>query len=135
MGSFYYPMISDVTITDLDRHFDERQMFTEVFKNHNIRQVSHCVMHKGVTKLRHYHLSQTDWWHVILGELVLHLYDNRPHSGTHGLSMDITLNPKTSRVVGIPPGVVHGCTVTEGPCHLLYATNRLYDPTDEYRIP
>jgi dTDP-4-dehydrorhamnose 3,5-epimerase len=127
--------IQGVTISHRISHTDERQTFTEVFKHGNIKQVNVCDMREGVFKFRHYHLRQTDWWWVQQGKLMLHLHDLRYDSATFGNSDEIVMTASTSAVVHIPPMVAHGCTVLEGPCTLIYATDRFYDPSDEYRIP
>lgn len=128
-------MIDGVVIHKIEPHEDERQAFREVIKTHRIRQVSHCCMRHGVTKFRHYHRFQTDWWYVVGGGLTLHLHDPRPSSPTLGKSWDIEMNAALPIVVEIPPLVIHGCTVTMGACDLIYATDREYDPGDEHRIP
>jgi dTDP-4-dehydrorhamnose 3,5-epimerase len=40
-----------------------------------------------------------------------------------------------AKVVKIPAGVAHGYKVISGPMHIVYVTDREYDPTDEFRIP
>jgi dTDP-4-dehydrorhamnose 3,5-epimerase len=128
-------MIHGVHISHLQRHDDERQTLVEVFKSSSIRQVTMCVMHKGVTKLRHFHRNQTDTWHVAEGQLRVCLCDLRSESPTFGKSYVFTLYGDKPQVVTIPPLVAHGCEVISGPCRLIYAADQFYNPSDEYRIP
>jgi dTDP-4-dehydrorhamnose 3,5-epimerase len=127
--------IHGVRIEHRVSHGDDRQTLVEVFKTDKVRQINSCLMHKGTEKLRHFHVYQTDWWWVAQGALLLHLYDLRLDSPTFGASQEVLLTSEDNAVVQIPPLVAHGCTVLDGECHLLYATDRYYDPSDEYRIP
>jgi dTDP-4-dehydrorhamnose 3,5-epimerase-like enzyme len=128
-------MIHQARIEILVPHVDSRQSFQEVLRSPKVRQISHCIMHTGVEKPRHYHRRQTDWWYVPIGALALELQDVRPGSPTDGERQEIMLGEiYTPCVVEIPPGVLHGCRVLQGPCHLIYATSRVYDPDDEFRV-
>ena len=124
-----------VFVVKLVRHRDDRQTFTEVFKGIPMRQVSFCDINPLVEKLRHYHCKQTDWWFVLEGSLTLHLHDIRPISPTFGNSELIELWGEEPTLVQIPPMVVHGCSVGERGAKMVYATDREYDPSDEFRIP
>lgn len=128
-------LIAGVIVHEIAPHEDERQAFREMLKTNRIRQINHCCMRFGVTKLRHYHRFQTDWWYVVSGGLTLHLHDARENSLTIGQTWDIEMNAGLPQIVEIPPMVIHGCTVTIGACDLIYATDREYDPADEFRIP
>jgi len=127
--------IHGVKLLALTARTDHRQTFIEVFKSNKIRQINSCVMNIGVEKLRHFHIKQTDWWWVASGALFLQLYDLRKESPTFGESEEVVLTREDNCVVQIPPMVAHGCTVLEPECHLIYATDQFYDPSDEYRIP
>jgi len=97
----------------------------------------------------HVHKVQTDRFVVILGEMILALYDQRPGSSTHGhldvirmtgASRDAVASPHprdfASYLVPIPPGVLHciGNLGTE-PFLLQNFPTELYNASDEGRVP
>ena len=91
--------------------------------------------HKGVFKAWHMHKKQTDWMYVAIGDIKLALYDTRKDSRTNGDLVEIFMGEKSGRkVVKIPPGVAHGYKILNGPMHIVYVTDREYDPADELRI-
>ena len=134
-------MIDGVIVTELTTHTDERGFFREILRTSQMvsqarfGQWSHSVMFDGVIKAWHMHRRQTDWWYVVCGVLRVGLCDRRPDSPTYNQTMDLrTGDHQPARMVEIPPGVVHGCKVIQGPAHLIYLTSHEYDPTDELRI-
>lgn len=135
-------MIEGVEIKELIAHKDERGFFCEIIRNsdnffqNRFGQLSHSMAHKGVFKAWHMHKKQTDWMYVSVGDIKLALYDTREGSGTHGELIEILIGEKHGRkVVKIPPGVAHGYKIINGPMHIVYVTDREYDPGDELRIP
>ena len=134
-------MIDGVEIKELAAHKDERGFFCEVIRNsdiffqNNFGQLSHSMTHKGVFKAWHMHKKQTDWMYVAIGDIKLALYDTRKDSRTNGDLVEIFMGEKSGRkVVKIPPGVAHGYKILNGPMHIVYVTDREYDPADELRI-
>jgi dTDP-4-dehydrorhamnose 3,5-epimerase len=135
-------VIEGVVFKDLVTHPDERGFFRELirvtdeFFGEGFGQWSHSLMYPGVIKAWHIHYKQVDWWYVPIGVLKVALHDLRPESPTYRQTMEFLLGEnQPPRVVRIPPGVAHGCKVVSGPAHLFYVTSRIYDPSDEGRIP
>jgi dTDP-4-dehydrorhamnose 3,5-epimerase-like enzyme len=88
----------------------------------------------------HVHQHQTDRFYCVSGRIVVAIADAREGSATHGQIMLVELaayrDAPASLMVTIPPGTLHGFVVTsEQPASLLNFPNRLYDPTDEGRLP
>ena len=88
----------------------------------------------------HVHKHQTDRFYCVAGRIVVAIADARAGSATSGRIMlvELTAEPDApaSLVVTIPPGTLHGFVVTsEQPASLINFPNRLYDPTDEGRLP
>lgn len=133
--------IDGVVFKSLATHVDERGFFREIIRSTDeffsgFGQWSHSLMHGGVIKAWHIHRLQTDWWYVAGGVLKVALHDTRENSPTRGRTIDFLLGDnQPSQVVSIPPGVAHGCKCLTGPVHLFYITSRVYDPSDEGRIP
>ena len=135
-------MIDGVAIKDLVTHTDERGFFREIirvtddFFTEGFGQWSHSLMYAGVVKAWHVHKVQVDWWYMACGLLKVALHDTRPESPTYRETMKILLGDnQPARVLRIPPGVAHGCKAINGPAHLFYVTSKVYDPSDESRIP
>lgn len=97
----------------------------------------------------HVHKIQTDRFVVVLGEMTLALFDQRPGSATlgqldvvrmTGAARDALSSPHTrdltTYLVPIPPGVLHciGNLASE-PFLLQNFPTELYSPSDEGRVP
>lgn len=136
-------MINGVEMKKLIVHKDKRGFFCELirrsdafFKNCQFAQLSHSMSRKGVLKAWHLHKKQTDWMYCACGDIKLALYDVREKSKTYKELVEIKMGEKFGRkVVKIPPGVVHGYKVINGPAQMIYLMDREYDPEDELRIP
>ena len=135
-------MIDGVIRKELVTHPDERGFFREVirftdeFFLEGFGQWSHSLMYAGVAKAWHIHKVQVDWWYVPSGVLKVALHDTRPESPTRGETMELFMGDnQPPTVLRIPPGVAHGCKCVCGPAHLFYVTSKIYDPSDEGRIP
>ena len=99
-------------------------------------QVSAALSYPGTIKAFHFHKHQTDFWVPSSGMLQVVLVDLRPDSKTFGLKNTMYVGALKPWQILIPPGVGHGYKVIgEQPAMLVYVTNRLYDPSDEGRIP
>jgi dTDP-4-dehydrorhamnose 3,5-epimerase-like enzyme len=88
----------------------------------------------------HVHQHQTDRFYCVFGRIVVTIADARPGSATQGQIMlvELTAEPDAPAplVVTIPPGTLHGFVVTsEQPASLINFPNRLYDSSDEGRLP
>jgi len=99
-------------------------------------QVSTALSYPGTIKAFHFHKYQTDLWVPSLGMLQVVLVDLRPESRTFGAKNTLYVGTLKPWQILIPPGVGHGYKVIgEQAAMLVYVTNRLYDPSDEGRIP
>jgi len=99
-------------------------------------QVSAALSYAGTIKAFHFHKHQTDLWVPSSGMFQVVLVDLRPDSKTFGLKNTMYVGALKPWQILIPPGVGHGYKVIgEQPAMLVYVTNRLYDPSDEGRIP
>jgi dTDP-4-dehydrorhamnose 3,5-epimerase len=136
------PEIEGVVAKKLVTHPDERGFFRELirvsdpFFGEGFAQLSHSLMHPGVTKAWHLHKTQVDWWYVPLGVLKVALYDTRPESPTKGVLQELFMGGEHGySVLKIPPGVAHGCKAIGGSAHLIYVTSMVYNTEEELRIP
>lgn len=135
-------MIEGVHTKELVTHTDERGFFRELirvsdeFFADGFGQWSHSLMYANAVKAWHVHHAQVDWWYVPIGVLKLAVHDLRATSPTRGETAEFLLGEnQPATIVRIPPGVAHGCKAISAPAHLFYVTSRVYDPTDEGRIP
>lgn len=88
----------------------------------------------------HVHQHQTDRFYCLRGTIVVAIADPRDGSPTSGNLMLVELaaadDGPAPLLVTIPPRTLHGFVVTsEEPAVLLNFPNRLYDPSDEGRVP
>jgi dTDP-4-dehydrorhamnose 3,5-epimerase len=88
----------------------------------------------------HVHRHQTDRFYCLSGRIVVAVADPRPESPTRGnvvlVELAATDDAPAPLAVTIPPGTLHGFVVTSAtPATLLNVPNRLYDPSDEGRVP
>jgi dTDP-4-dehydrorhamnose 3,5-epimerase-like enzyme len=88
----------------------------------------------------HVHRQQTDRFYCLAGRMVVAIADPRPESPMRGQMMLVELaaspDAPSPLVVTIPPGTLHGFVVTsDTPAMLANFPNRLYDPSDEGRVP
>jgi len=135
-------MIEGVEIKKLNVFTDERGLFSEIirgsdsFFRDSFAQLSYSMSFGGVAKAWHLHKKQTDWMCVLVGDVKLGLFDLREDSPSYRKLMEILMGETLGRkVVKIPPGVAHGYRIINGPMHIIYVTDREYDPSDELRLP
>ena len=135
-------MIQGVEIKELVTHPDERGFFRELIRATDpffaggFGQWSQSFVLHNVVKAWHLHREQIDWWYVPLGLLKVALHDLRDGSPTRGETMELFLGDShPPRIVRIPPGVAHGCKVLSASAHLFYMTSKIYNPSDELRVP
>lgn len=99
-------------------------------------QISAALSYPGTIKAFHFHKYQTDCWVPLEGMLQVALVDLRKQSPTFGLRNTLYLGTLRRWQLLVPPGIGHGYKVIgTNPAILVYLTDRLYDPTDEGRIP
>ncbi len=135
-------MIEGVVLKELITHCDERGFFREIirvtddFFTEGFGQWSHSLMYTGTVKAWHIHKVQVDWWYIGSGVLKVVLYDTRSDSTSYRTTMELLMGDfQPSQVLRIPPGVAHGCKAISGPVHLFYITSKVYDPSEEGRVP
>ena len=124
---------------------DDRGYFLEVFRAGQglveaypgaTTQVSTSLSYPGTIKAFHYHLDQHDVWTVTAGMLQVALVDLREGSATYGVKNTLYVGELRPWQILIPPGVAHGYKVIgTRPAMLVYATDRVYNPQDEGRLP
>ncbi len=146
------PAVAGVTLRALTVNRDPRGTLTELLRidwpdlfNEGMpfAQVYASQTGPGVARDEdrwHVHRHQTDRFYCLAGRIVVAIADPRPHSSTRGAMMLVELRATADApaplVVSIPPCTLHGFVVTsDGPATLLNFPNRLYDPTDEGRLP
>jgi dTDP-4-dehydrorhamnose 3,5-epimerase len=141
MGYFKDTMIDGVIITPLKTFPDDRGYFREIARLQDsplkdCAQISATMTYPEVIKAFHYHNNQDDLWYCAWGMIQAVLYDRREDSPTKGETQVVPLGDLAPQTLFIPRGVVHGYKVV-GPesALVIYATNQVYDPKDELRIP
>ncbi len=138
-------LIDGVTVQPFPLWPDDRGYFLEVarigrglpadFPAESI-QVSAALSYPGTIKAFHYHLHQTDFWVPAKGMFQVALVDLRAGSPTFGARNTFYIGVLRPWQVLIPPGVGHGYKVIgDDPGMLIYVTDRVYNPSDEGRLP
>lgn len=138
-------LIHGVRVVPFEVHPDDRGYFLEVARlgkglveafPPTTTQISAALSYPGTIKAFHYHRHQTDFWVPASGMLQVALVDLRPESSSFQQRNTLYVGALRPWQILIPPGVGHGYKVIgPEPAMLVYVTNRVYDPTDEGRIP
>jgi dTDP-4-dehydrorhamnose 3,5-epimerase len=141
-------LIEGVQIESMNVYPDDRGFFCELARlgdglatkmvpNDQCQiQVSLTLTYPGTIKAIHYHSEQTDLWAPISGMVQVFLYDLRRNSSTFGAINTIFAGRFQPWEILIPPGVAHGYkALGVEPIHLVYFTDRHYNPADELRLP
>ena len=144
--------IPDVVVHGLTTHRDPRGTLTELLRadwpdvygpEMPFQQVYTSMTAPGVARdidKWHVHQHQTDRFYCVAGRIVVAIADPRPDSPSRGQVMLVELAAQADgpapMLVTIPPRTLHGFVVTsDGPATLLNFPNRIYDPSDEGRLP
>jgi len=133
--------IKGVVITPLNTFPDDRGYFREIFRIADsplskAAQLSSTMSYPGVIKAFHYHKKQDDLWFCAKGMVQAVLYDRRKSSPTYKQTQVVPLGDQQPQTLFIPHGVIHGYKVLgPEPAHIIYATNQVYNPDDELRLP
>ena len=144
--------IQGVVVRELKVNRDPRGTLTELLRTDwpdvfgddmPFRQVYTSTTASGVARDEdrwHVHEHQTDRFYCLAGRIVVAIADNRPSSQSRQQIMLVELaagdDSPAPVMVTIPPGTLHGFVVTSpSPAILANFPNRLYDPTDEGRVP
>lgn len=85
----------------------------------------------------HAHETQTDGFFVVVGRLLLVLFDDRPQSPTRGRTMTLRLDAADPQLVLVPARVWHGVKPLGGPASFINLITHpyRYDDPDEWRLP
>lgn len=135
--------IDGVRIRELKPHADVRGSLTEVLRSDwpefaRFGQAIVTVNAPGVIRGWHWHERQTDVIVVLVGRVLLPLYDGRAGSPTRGALWHRIAGDGKPFALFVPPGVYHGYrTIGPEPAVILNVPSEVYDPTDpdERRIP
>lgn len=134
-------MIHGLQLIDLKTHADERGFFREVLRceildpTFSAAQLSHSLVHTGVTKGWHGHILFSQMTYFATGAAVVVFTDRRPCSPTFGAFVERLTSDAIAPWVAVhPPGVLLAYRCTQGSAHVFYATSGVYDPSDEVRI-
>lgn len=144
--------VEGAVLRDLVTHRDPRGTLTELLKadwpdvfgeGMPFAQVYTSITAPGVARdvdKWHLHQHQTDRFYCLRGTIVVAIADPREDSPTRGNVMLVELaaaeDGPAPLLVTIPPRTLHGFVVTsDEPATLLNFPNRLYDPSDEGRVP
>ena len=144
--------VDGAVLRELVTHRDPRGTLTELLKTDwpgvygedmPFAQVYTSTTAPGVARdvdQWHLHQHQTDRFYCLRGTIVVAIADPREGSPTQGNVMLVELaaaeDGPAPLLVTIPPRTLHGFVVTsDEPAVLLNFPNRLYDPSDEGRVP
>lgn len=144
--------VAGVTLRQLRVNRDDRGTLTELLRTdwtdiydaeHPFAQTYVSMTGPGVARDEdrwHVHQHQTDRFYCLAGAIVVAIADGREGSPTRGnlmlVELAATADAPAPLVVTVPPGTLHGfVVVSQTPATLMNFPNRLYDPTDEGRVP
>lgn len=144
--------IADVALRPLRVNRDDRGTLTELLRTdwadiydaeHPFAQTYVSMTGPGIARdddRWHVHQHQTDRFYCLAGAIVVAIADGRANSPTRGNLMLVELAASVDApaplVVTIPPGTLHGfVVVSQTPATLMNFPNRLYEPSDEGRMP
>ena len=111
-GSSVARTIDGVIVHQPPVHVDHRgalvEMFTrDDFWEHDFAYAYQTSIRPNTLKGWYAHERKNDRYHLIRGELLLCLYDDRPGSPTRGLSQTLVISERSARQVFIPNHVWH----------------------------
>jgi dTDP-4-dehydrorhamnose 3,5-epimerase len=112
-------MIAGVEIFPLRRIQDERGMVMHMLKEtdphfRKFGEIYFSVIFPGVIKAWHLHSRMTINYAVVVGNIKLVVFDQRPDSKTTGQLHEIYFGQVNYQLVRVPPGVVNGFTAVGG---------------------
>ena len=124
--------INGVEVIPIKSHYS-RGVFREILKTSKhepINQLNHTIMATGTIKAWHYHKIQTDYWYIVNGVMMAVLHDTDTKT-TQEFMMGDNYDPF---ILKIPPMILHGLKVIQGPCNMIYGVTHEYNPEDELRL-
>jgi dTDP-4-dehydrorhamnose 3,5-epimerase len=112
-------MIEGIQSFPLKRIMDERGMVMHMLKESDAHfqrfgEIYFSVIFPGVIKAWHLHSRMTINYAVVVGNIKLVLFDQRPASRTKGELQEIYFGQANYQLVRVPPGVVNGFTAIWG---------------------
>lgn len=124
-----------VQLLDLEPHYDERGIFTEVFRQNWLPDTVFLqwnLVNSNPNTLRgvHVHHTHADYLMAVNGHITVGLKDLRQQSPTENWAIKVELSAKKPQLLLIPPGVAHGFWFTKAATHL-YAVSHYWNAADE----
>src|SRR5688572_12841624 len=112
-------MIEGIEIFPLKRIMDERGIVMHMLKESDAHfqkfgEIYFSVIFPGVVKAWHLHSRMTINYAVVVGNIKLVLFDQRPASKTKGELQEIYFGQAHYQLVRVPPGIVNGFTAVGG---------------------
>ncbi len=134
MSNFKVGGIKDIIVKDLIRNEDDRGWLIELFRKDMIDKdlfpdMSYLSLtFPGITRGPHEHLEQTDYFCFVgPSTFKLMLWDNRKKSSTYYNKMTLNAGENNSKIVIIPPGIVHAYkNIGDKPGLVINLPNKLY---------
>lgn len=133
-------MIQGVELFPLRRIQDERGMVMHMLKATDphfeaFGEIYFSVIYPGVIKAWHLHSHMTINYAVVVGEIKLVLFDQRPDSPTKGELQEVFVGQTNYQLVRVPPGVVNGFVAVGGEKAIVANCADIpHDPTEITRI-
>jgi dTDP-4-dehydrorhamnose 3,5-epimerase len=124
-------------------HVDHRGALVEMFTRPEFWEKDFAYAYQtsirpGMLKGWFAHQEKMDRYHIVAGELLLLLYDDRPESPTRGQAQKLLLSERSARQVLIPPRIWHlSLNVGQGEAILVNLPSSLYnhEKPDRAHIP
>lgn len=133
-------MIDGVLIHPLTRIQDERGAVMHMLREddphfEHFGEIYFSIIYPGIIKGWHLHSRMTINYAVVVGNIKLVLYDQRPGSRTHQELQEIVFGQMNYQLVRVPPGVVNGFTAVGGERAIVAnCANIPHDPAENTRI-
>ncbi|MFM8528445.1 MAG: dTDP-4-dehydrorhamnose 3,5-epimerase family protein [Ilumatobacteraceae bacterium] len=132
-------LIDGVWIVEPTIHGDQRGLFIETYRREwfpNAREMiqgNRSNKQKGALVGLHFHMHQSDYWYVPVGEIRVVLHDLREGGPTDGATQMLDLSGDNHKGVYIPPGVAHGFAALTDVV-MTYLVDGYYNPADELGV-
>lgn len=106
-------MINGVQVSPLRQIHDERGKVMHMLRSDSpifkeFGEIYFSSVHPGAVKAWHRHKQMTLNYAVILGNLKLVLFDDRPDSSTRGVTQELYMSPENYILVTVPPMIWNG---------------------------
>ena len=133
-------MINGVQLFPLRRIPDERGLVMHMLRADDphfskFGEIYFSIIYPGAIKAWHVHSRMTINYAVVVGDIKLVLYDQRPSSATKGELQEIFVGQVNYQLVRVPPGVVNGFTAVGSERAIVANCADIpHDPTEITRI-